>query len=190
MSRPPTTGPFLFNVAGLLGEPPGSRRVLPIAGATIPLDDDLRLSDPIEGRIELDRTNRGLIVHARLSTALEASCSRCLRPVSVPIEIDIREEVLPSVELTTGAPLETDAEPDVLRLTDHHELDLEPTIRAEISLREPIAALCRPDCPGLCLTCGEHLESGNHDHPDDEIDPRLAALRAFQADVEEAGPPD
>ena len=74
----------------------------------------------------------------------------------------------------------TDDEPEALRLTDHHELDLEPSVRDAISLAEPIAPLDRPDCPGLCLVCGLPLDEGAHDHPDDDIDPRLEALRGFQ----------
>ena len=41
-----------------------------------------------------------------------------------------------------------------LFLDDHHELHLEPAVREAISLAEPIAPLCRSDCPGLCDTCG------------------------------------
>ena len=92
-----------------------------------------------------------------------------------------QEEYLPSLDLATGRPLPTDDEPDVLRLTDHHELDLEPPVREAIQLAEPIAPLCRPDCPGLCIVCGGRLDEGVHDHPDDDIDPRLEALRAFTA---------
>ena len=74
----------------------------------------------------------------------------------------------------------TDEEPDALRLTDHHELDLEPSVRDAIILAEPIAPLDRPDCPGLCVDCGLPLDEGEHDHPDDDIDPRLEALKAFR----------
>ena len=49
-------------------------------------------------------------------------------------------------------------------------------------LAEPIAPLDRPDCPGLCAVCGIPFDEGTHDHPDDDIDPRLEALRAFQPD--------
>ena len=72
-----------------------------------------------------------------------------------------------------------DDEPEVSRLTDHHELDLETPVREAFQLAEPIAPLCRPDCPGLCVVCGGRLEEGTHDHPDDDIDPRLEALRGF-----------
>ncbi len=70
--------------------------------------------------------------------------------------------------------------PKSLRLNDHHELDLAPSVRDAISLAEPIAPLDRPDCPGLCPTCGLPLDEGTHDHPTDDIDPRLEALRGFR----------
>ena len=70
-------------------------------------------------------------------------------------------------------------EDDVIRLTDHHELDLERSVREAILLAEPIAPLDREDCPGLCVVCGLPLDEGSHDHPDDEVDPRLEVLRAF-----------
>jgi uncharacterized protein len=69
-----------------------------------------------------------------------------------------------------------------MRLTDHHELDLETAVREDIQLSEPIAPLCRRDCPGLCIVCGRHLEEGIHDHPADDVDPRLEALRGFRID--------
>jgi uncharacterized protein len=180
MSEPSADRPFLWNVAGLLGDGVGSDRTFPIAGAHVALPDDLVLADPIAGEVRLSRTNRGILAHARLRTALAGECARCLRPLTTPIDIDIEEEHLPSVDLTTGRPAAISDEPDVLRLTDHHELDLEPSISDAISLAEPIAPLDRPDCPGLCVVCGLPLDEGGHDHPDDDIDPRLEALRAFR----------
>jgi uncharacterized protein len=97
--------------------------------------------------------------------------------MQAPITIEIEEEALPSIDIVTGVPLDTAAEPDALRLDEHHELDLGETVREAISLAEPIAPLCRPDCRGLCLVCGaDRNEEPSHEHPDDDIDPRLAAL--------------
>ena len=173
--------PLAWNVAGLLADDPGAERVYPVAGVTIDLDD-LELASPIEGRVRLLRTNRGILASASLQAALALECSRCLRDVVEPVSIDIQEEYLPSLDLATGRPLATDDEPDVARLSDHHELDLETPVREALQLAEPIAPLCRPDCPGLCIVCGERLDEGEHDHPTDDIDPRLEALRGFHAD--------
>ncbi len=183
MTSPASDEPFLWNVAGLLGEPPGAQRTDAIEGALIDLGDDLRSAAPIDGHVRLVRTNRGILANANLHTALALDCSRCLREIAVPVEVRLQEEYLPSLDLATGRPLLTSDEPDVLRLTDHHELDLQTPVREAIQLAEPIAPLCRSDCPGLCIVCGGRLDEGPHDHPDDEIDPRLEALRSFRTDA-------
>src|SRR5579859_6386889 len=157
MTRLAPGEPLRWNVSGLLTEPLGSTRDLLVAGVTIPLDDDLRLADPIDGRVRLARTNRGLLISGDLTAGLDAACSRCLRPIIVPLRLRIREEALPSVDIGTGQVIDASAEPDVLRLTAHHELELAGTVREAISLAEPIAPVCRPDCPGLCPECGESL---------------------------------
>jgi uncharacterized protein len=172
--------PFSSNVAGLLGDAPGADRSYDIEDARIELPDDLVLATPITGTIRLSRTNRGILADVRLTTSLAGECARCLRPLTTPIDIRLEEEFLPSLDLATGRPVATDDEPEALRLTDHHEVDLEGPVRDAISLAEPIAPLDRPDCPGLCLVCGEPLDEGGHDHPDDDWDPRMEALRAFK----------
>lgn len=182
MTGPGPVLPLTWNVAGLLAEPPGSTRDYQLAGITIPLEDERRLSDPIEGTLRLARTNRGILVRARLATGLAAECARCLRPIEVPLALEIDEEVLPSIDLESGKPIDASAEPEVARLTDHHELELESLVREAIDLAEPIAPVCREDCPGLCPTCGEPLDEGRHDHPDEPVDPRLEALRSFRVD--------
>ncbi len=174
--------PLTWNVAGLLSDAPGSTRDYRVAGVTIDLGEDLQQADPIEGEVRLSRTNRGLLVNAEFATALGAECSRCLREIEVPIQIHLEEEVLPALDLATGAPLDASAEPDVLRLNDHHELQLETPVREAIQLAEPIAPLCEPDCPGLCSVCGERMTGGLHEHGDEDIDPRLEALLGFQVD--------
>ncbi len=178
----PGNGPLVWNLAGLLADAPGAERAYPVAGVSIDPGEGLRLASPIDGRVRFMRTNRGILASTDLRTALDLECSRCLRAVTLAVDIALREEYLPALDLATGRPLPTDDEPDAERLTDHHEIDLEPAVRDAIVLAEPIAPLCRPDCPGLCIVCGGRLDEGTHDHPDDDIDPRLEALRGFTAD--------
>jgi uncharacterized protein len=174
--------PLVYPLAGLLAEPAGTERRYEIHGVTLPLPGDLRLAEPIEGTLRITRTNRGVFVDAQLATALDETCSRCLREIEVPTNVHIREEVLPSVDVASGHALDTSAEPDVARLSDHHELDLGALAAEAISLAEPIAPLCEPDCPGLCVTCGARLGPEHEAHPEDDIDPRFAALKAFRVD--------
>ncbi|HYK95921.1 MAG TPA: DUF177 domain-containing protein [Candidatus Dormibacteraeota bacterium] len=174
--------PLTYPLAGLLAEPAGTERRYEIHGATILLPDDLRLTEPIEGRLKITRTNRGVFIDAQLATAIAGTCSRCLRDIELPTQVEIHEEVLPSIDVVTGRALDPSAEPEVARLSDHHELDLGSLAAEAISLGEPIAPLCEPDCPGLCITCGERLGPGHVEHDEPDIDPRLAALQAFRVD--------
>jgi DUF177 domain-containing protein len=179
----PHGDPLTFALSGFLAEPPGSVRDDTLDGAAIDPIDGLRVTEPVTGTVHLSRTNRGIVVDARLSTAVAGECVRCLRPVITPLRLRIDEEVLPTVDLGTGQPVPVDAGDDaeVPRLTDHHELELRPLVEEAISLAEPIAPLCEPDCPGLCPDCGERLTPG-HAHGEGDIDPRLEALRAFRVD--------
>lgn len=194
-SRPTADGSLVWNVAGLLGEGIGAVRdyvvegvdLAPSGGPTEDADDDVvvpepTLAAPIEGRIHVVRTNRGLLVDADFTTKLATECVRCLRPMTIPFAFEIHDEALPSLDLKSGKPVAVspeDEEAGVIVLTDHHELDLERAVRDAIVLDAPIAPLDRDDCPGLCITCGLPLDEGTHDHPDDDVDPRLEALRGF-----------
>ncbi len=175
---------LVIPLAGLLSEPPGSNRRVVLTDVALALDDDFRLAVPIQGSVEIARTNRGVLVDAQIRTSLATACSRCLGPALIPVGVDIREEVLPGIDLSTGQAMDLAAEPEVSRLNDHHELDLEPLLRDAITLAEPIAPLCRPDCPGLCVECGGPLADTHASHDGDNLDPRLAGLRAFRVDAD------
>ena len=169
----------MFNVTGLLADPAGSVRELHVSAPPLDFGQDLTQVRDLTGDLRLTRTNRGLLVQGELHSTIAQVCSRCLRDIEWPVVIELDEEALPIIDFTSGLPVDTAQEPDALRLTDHHELDLEEEVRDGLLLAEPIAPLCREDCPGLCVVCGLELDSGPHDHPDEDIDPRLLGLRAL-----------
>ncbi len=171
-----------YNVTDLLRSAPGTSREYPLAADTLRIDDELAVVAPIRGTVRLANSGRGILARGQLTTALPETCSRCLTDIVSPVDVEFTEEALPSVDLESGTPIarETD-DPDILLLDDHHQLDLTGTIRDAISLAEPIVVLCRPDCLGLCLTCGTDLNADpGHSHGEDDIDPRLAALVAIR----------
>jgi uncharacterized protein len=174
--------PLVYPLAGLLAEPPGTHRDYAIEGATIPLPEGMRLTAPLDGAVRISRTNRGVLVDAKVSTTIAGTCVRCLRDIEIPMTVEIHDEALPSVDIATGHAIEAAEDPDATRLSDHHELDLARLAGEAISLNEPIAALCEEACPGLCIECGERLGPDHVEHESDDIDPRLAVLKGFQVD--------
>jgi uncharacterized protein len=172
-----------YNVASLLRAAPGTIEHHQVKVDDMRVADDMVLVSPVEGDVRLSHTGRGVLARADLTTAIAGTCGRCLRPVVTAIDVHIDEEALPSIDIDSGLPVDVTAEPDALRLNDHHELDLETPVREAISLAEPIAILCRPDCRGLCPECGIDLnDNPSHAHTKDDIDPRLAALAKWQGE--------
>jgi uncharacterized protein len=180
-----SVGVLSYNVASLLRAAPGTERRYDVDDVRLDIAPDLTLAQPINGEVRLSRTGRSVLAKAHLSTAIEGYCSRCLKAVVAPIDVDIEEEALPSIDIDTGQPVDRDEEPDALRLDDHHELDLAEPVREAISLAEPITLLCREECRGLCPTCGVDLNTvTDHSHTEEAIDPRLAALAEWRDGAE------
>lgn len=170
-----------YSVADLLRATPGTTRRYPVEIPGLAIAEGVELAGPIRGEVRLSRTGRSILVRGHLDTSLAERCSRCLRPAVAPVSVDLEEEALPSIDIDTGLPLDVHEEPEALRLDDHHDLDLEPAVRDAISLAEPIAPLCRPDCPGLCIICGAELAADpGHGHADADGDPRLAVLATLR----------
>lgn len=57
------------------------------------------------------------------------------------------------------------------------KLDVDGLVYAEVVLNLPTKHLCRTDCKGICPHCGKNLNDGACGCSDNEIDPRLAALK-------------
>lgn len=174
-----------FNVAALLRDAPGTARTYPVDEPTLAIAEDVTLAAPVTGSVRLSRTSRSILVHGSVRTAFVEPCSRCLTPTTAPVEATFDEEALPSIDIDSGLPVDVDAEPDALRIDDHHELDLTETIREAVSLAEPLVPRCRPDCRGLCLECGANLNADpGHGHGEPPLDPRLAVLADLRERLE------
>lgn len=167
----------VFNVAGLLREPSGSKRAYRLRDRYLSLGSDVELAGPVDGELRLQRTNRGILVRGGLGAPVRRTCARCLEPFVETVHVDVSEEYLPSIDPDSGAPLPEPGSDESVQLIDtHHEIDLTPVLRDEFALSEPMHPLCRSDCPGLCPECGQRLSGEHAAHERDELDPRLAGL--------------
>lgn len=163
---------MLYNVATILQEPNGTTRVYTV-DEDIDIDGEQR---HVVGRARLDRTPRGILVRATFGSVMATQCSRCLRPVTLPLEIAVAEEYVPTLDVTSGAVVETlEGEEEAYRISAHHELDLAEAVRESWVMAVPMAPLCREDCPGLCPSCGKDLDPG-HACAEAPIDHRWSKL--------------
>jgi uncharacterized protein len=170
----------VFNVAGLLREPPGATRAHRLRDRYVSLGPDVELAGPLNGTVRMQRTNRGILVRGELEAPVRRTCARCLEPFVEPARIELSEEYLPSLDPASGTVLpEPSADEEVRSIDEHHEIDLAPVLREEFALTEPMVPLHDPNCAGLCPECGAPLDAAHRPHQEAEIDPRLAGLRAL-----------
>ena len=83
-------------------------------------------------------------------------CRRCLVEVVTEVEAEVHL-------LYADGDSEIDGDPDVFPLSigrTGEVVDLRPAVRESWLLEVPALVLCRPDCKGLCLTCGANLNLG------------------------------
>ncbi|MCS7248637.1 MAG: DUF177 domain-containing protein [Anaerolineales bacterium] len=162
-------GPLCINVGFIVGLPVGESRNFEIEIAHILLESDLTL-DNLGGSVQITRTAQGLLVHALLRATTPSQCVRCLNDFTLPLEVDFTE----LYAFTRDAMSESG-----LLLPEDMQLDLSSLVREYMFLAMPIQPLCAPTCKGLCPICGADQNEAPCSHPEEEIDPRLAALKAW-----------
>ncbi len=128
---------------------------------------DIRLS------LRLESVHEGIYVSGGLKTEAQAECSRCLEPLTMPIQVDIQELFAYSLEVE-----------DDLVIQDE-KIDLEPVIVDSVVLNLPFTPICSADCLGLCAECGAKLnEDPDHAH-EAPIDSRWSELKKLAQERED-----
>jgi uncharacterized protein len=169
-----------FNVAQLLKQPTGTRRVYDIAATDMPpLDDDLKVVAPFNGQVKLLRIGTGILVTGELETSVKLECSRCLSTFLTTTRFEIEEEFQPMLDVVSSARLPQEPDQDTATIIDErHILDLAEIVRQDLMLSLPPSPACRPDCRGLCPHCGQNRNEDACNCQTEAIDPRWAALKA------------
>ncbi len=176
-SRADPRSPFVFDLREL-GRRPGSLREYSrsvAAPSQIGLDVvGVAAGAPVQLDLRLESVTEGVLVTGRITAPVTGQCARCLDPIADEVDVDVCE----LFAYADSATDETTGEDEVYRVdaVDSSLLDVEPVVRDALVLALPWTPLCRPDCPGLCTTCGEKLADLPADHSHDTVDPRWAAL--------------
>lgn len=174
MSNLDPRDPLVFAIHDL-GRRAGSmmevNRTVPAPGdlgggvAVVPAGSDLVLDLRFEAVVE------GVLVSGTASVTVAGECARCLDSIDWDQTVSVTDLYLN----------EPGPEDEGLPVLEGEYLDLEPVVRDAVVLALPLAPLCRPDCPGLCVTCGARLAE-DPDHAHERIDPRWAGLAGYGND--------
>ncbi len=150
--------------------------------------------EPLAVSASLRRLSGGVLLEGKFTSRVVAECKRCLAESKLELPVSFTLNLVPE-SLARGEGLldEEDAEEKdkglgesggSFALDDADEevfdgkvIDLEPIVREQVLLALPMNAVCREDCRGLCMKCGQNLNEQQCGCDTKFVDPRLAVLK-------------
>jgi uncharacterized protein len=136
---------MMINVSQLLNEAIGSIRDYAV-------DEELESGNGrITGSMKLMRTDKGVLVSAKMSTDIQSTCSRCLKEFDQSLDVAFEEEAFHSNDGPSDVEFEASA------IDDKRILDLTEAVEQYLYLAVPVKPVCREDCQGICSQCGADL---------------------------------
>ena len=157
----------LIDVRDLVGHP-GTSKTQSLRGTVAALGTELaRVPEdlPIGGDLLLESVVEGILVSGAVEGVLQLHCARCLKEFEQVFSV-------PVYELFVSEP---DPDADDYPLDPDGELDPEQMVRDVVGVELPFSPLCKPDCLGLCATCGGDKNLGECSGHQ-QIDPRWDGL--------------
>ncbi|CAN5888660.1 YceD family protein [soil metagenome] len=152
-----TSGPPGFRIlVSDLVDRPGERRS---DSGSVDIDvvvGESRVEGSADVTVAFDGIDQGVLARFEASVEAELVCTRCL--------VEWREEL----SVSASQVYEQEPDDDGYALERDDTIDLGGPVRDEIALAIPLRPLCRPDCAGLCPTCGNDLNTdpcGGHVEP-------------------------
>jgi uncharacterized protein len=127
-----------IDVTNLLAENEGTRTDFSVEGER-PEFEDITLTQPVSGSVQIMRAVDGLTARGNLQTTAELECHRCLRTfeqaLKFPLSAEFRET----------------PQDDEFSIDGDGQIDLSEAIRQEILVHLPQQQLCQEDCKGIQL---------------------------------------
>lgn len=152
--------PFRLNVGFIVNTDIGFSNEFPFDYDKIKVTDDLELRN-FHGSAIMSRTPQGLLLTGNFKSTFKVECVRCLCEFDQTIQWEMTELYAFNEKSVTDSGL---------ILPDDAQIDIAPLVRDYALTEVPISPICKPDCKGLCPSCGQDLnkkDCGHHDNADD-----------------------
>jgi uncharacterized protein len=127
----------------------------------------LPVPEKVSAGVVVSRVASGTVFSLSFRARLHGPCYRCLEDAVLDVDVSSREYQATNPE---------ESEELQTPYVEDERLDLSAWARDALSLMLPDKILCRPDCAGLCPVCGRDLNFEPHEHEEETVDPRWAAL--------------
>ena len=127
------------------------------------------VSEPVVAEGTVRNTAGVLVMTGTIRTCMHGVCDRCANDFDCDVELPI------DVVLVSEFANEENEDEWVFPL-EGDSADLDDIVRTVFVLNMDSKLLCKPECKGLCCSCGKNLNDGPCGCQK-ELDPRFAALR-------------
>ena len=144
--------------------------------------DAYRIAAPVHVDMDIHKDKDRFRLEGTVRTELELTCSRCLEPYRMAVDLPFDVRYLPASEATGGEEREVAEEDLDTSVYRDDQINLNEVLREQFYLALPMKPLCRDDCAGLCPQCGTNRNTGTCSCATEFEDPRLAPLRGLKRD--------
>ena len=131
-----------------------------------------------EGRVE--REDSVFRLEGRLEYDQTVSCSRCLEPLVLPVESEVRLRLVTALPAAAEGEIELTEDELETVYVEGEEIDTLRLVREQLQLNIPMRSLCSESCQGLCPTCGANRNTKPCDCDQVDVDPRWEALKSLR----------
>lgn len=146
--------PLRLNVGFLINSPIGVSRDFFFDSLSVVSEDGVAIQ-AIEGFAKISRTPQGLFVEGDFSGEIHQECARCLVDYLHKLRWNFAELYAFSRDNITDAGL---------LVPEDAQIDLQSLVHDFALVEVPITSLCKPDCRGLCMECGQNLNEQDCGH--------------------------
>ena len=144
-------------------------------------DGRLRQATPLEaeGLAELLSNTLGEVrIKGHLRVVMETDCDRCLEATRFPIDSDFDLFYRPEDTTPAGQDeVEIDEGEAEIAFYEGSGLELKDILREHVLLSMPMQRVCREDCQGICLVCGQNRNLVKCGCEVKTVDDRWSALK-------------
>ena len=129
-------------------------------------DHDFELPGGFDYDVVLTNAGEGILLTGILKAHVVGTCDRCLEPAEFDVAGEVDEYYLFKAPDDAAEQVSEDedgeeAGVDYALVSDDSTVDITDALMGALLMDTPYVVLCKPDCKGLCPTCGANLNEGD-----------------------------
>lgn len=123
------------------------------------LEEGSSFLEHVEFQLFFKRQDRRIQAQGRIKTVIALDCVRCLEPFHLKINSRFDIILFPK-EMIDGRSTALEDEDLEYIFYENDQIDVEKILVEQVNLFIPFQPVCKPECKGICPSCGANLNRG------------------------------